>query len=200
MEIRNSRGAGGAKCKGVAGEEEEDTATALRTACCHCCLAFTAIEKGRGAERRVAADHTHPHTHTHSSSSSGAERRSVALQKSQRQLASGWGGGEGGGGSSSSAASHMLYVARDNVRGRGCRTRAKTERFLGAFVRSTGGVACAAIAVMSGSAFFFFSSSARIFREEHMRHSGRIQSRSSRWWMDGWMDRPDRLAGSTSCF
>lgn len=152
MEIRNSRGAGGAKCKGVAGEEEEDTATALRTACCHCCLAFTAIEKGRGAERRVAADHTHPQQQQQRS---GAEERRVAEIAAATGKWVGWWGG-GGGGSSSSAASHMLYVARDNVRGRGCRTRAKTERFLGAFVRSTGGVACAAIAVMSGSAFFFF--------------------------------------------
>uniref|UniRef100_A0A0E0AD70 Uncharacterized protein n=1 Tax=Oryza glumipatula TaxID=40148 RepID=A0A0E0AD70_9ORYZ len=177
MEIRNSRGAGGAKCKGVAGEEEEDTATALRTACCHCCLAFTAIEKGRGAERRVAADHTHPHTHPQQQQRSGAEERRVAEIAAATGKWVGWWGG----GPSSSAASHMLYVARDNVRGRGCRTRAKTERFLGAFVRSTGGVACAAVAVMSE-------------RSTCGTVAGSRADQAGGGWMDGWTDQTGWLA------
>lgn len=186
MEIRNSRGAGGAKCKGVAGEEEEDTATALRTACCHCCLAFTAIEKGRGAERRVAADHTHPQQQQQRS---GAEERRVAEIAAATGKWVGWWGG--GGGSSSSAASHMLYVARDNVRGRGCRTRAKTERLLGAFVRGD-----------ERFGFFFFSLRLREYLERSTcgTVAGSRADQAGGGWMDGWMDRPDRLAGSTSCF
>lgn len=166
----------------------------------HCLLPLLPrVYSYRKRSRRRAQSSSRSHTPTHTPTAAAAAERSGGASRC-RNRSGNWqvGGvvGRGGGGSSLSAASHMLYVARDNVRGRGCRTRAKTERFLGAFVRSTGGVACAAIAVMSGSAFFFFSLRLREYLERSTcgTVAGSRADQAGGGWMDGWTDQTGWLA------
>lgn len=80
----------------------------------------------------------------------------------------------------------MLYVARDNVRGRGCRTRAKTERLLGAFVRGD-----------ERFGFFFFSLRLREYLERSTCGTvagSRADQAGGGWMMDGWTDQTGWLA------